>query len=156
LLCHGRGPAEGIGLETDGCPLYSHPNSLTDNRNCVACMTCVKACPTTSVGFFLRPPAYDIASGKHEGSLWEVMLLFLLLGNVFMRRLPELSALLHQDLLSTFPVHAVSTVFTLAAPLVVAGVVTQLWQRPVLEAAESGRPGAGGKTLDFVTLSYGW
>jgi hypothetical protein len=43
-------------------------------------MTCVKACPNESVGFFLRPPAYDIATGEHEASLPEVFLLFLLLG----------------------------------------------------------------------------
>ena len=36
------GPAEGEGLETGGCPVYSHPAQLTDNRNCVLCMTCLK------------------------------------------------------------------------------------------------------------------
>lgn len=39
------GPAEGEGQETLGCPVYSHPAQLTDNRNCVLCMTCLKACP---------------------------------------------------------------------------------------------------------------
>ncbi len=37
------GPAEPPeGLETLGCPLYSHPAQLVDNRNCVLCMTCLK------------------------------------------------------------------------------------------------------------------
>ncbi|GAX80436.1 hypothetical protein CEUSTIGMA_g7875.t1, partial [Chlamydomonas eustigma] len=33
------------GLESVGCPLYSHPAQLTDNRHCVNCMECLKACP---------------------------------------------------------------------------------------------------------------
>jgi polyferredoxin len=50
--CYKGGPAEPPqGLETNGCPLYSHPAQLTDNRNCVLCMECDKvgrnprACP---------------------------------------------------------------------------------------------------------------
>ncbi len=41
--CSKGGPAEGLGQETDGCPLYSHPAHLSDNRDCVLCMVCLKA-----------------------------------------------------------------------------------------------------------------
>src|SRR4051794_23336727 len=41
--CYKGGPEEPpAGLETSGCPLYSHPAQLTDNRNCVLCMECDK------------------------------------------------------------------------------------------------------------------
>lgn len=58
--CFKGGPAEGEGLATDGCPLGTHPAHLTDNRNCVLCLTCVQACPHRSVQLRLRPPAADL------------------------------------------------------------------------------------------------
>ncbi|MEM9980110.1 MAG: sigma 54-interacting transcriptional regulator, partial [Cyanobacteria bacterium P01_D01_bin.2] len=54
--CYKGGPAKGEGQETLGCPVYSHPAQLVDNRNCVLCMTCLKACPHRSVELNLRPP----------------------------------------------------------------------------------------------------
>lgn len=47
--CYKGGPEEGEGQETDGCPLYSHPAQMTDNRNCVLCMTCLKVTQLTRV-----------------------------------------------------------------------------------------------------------
>ena len=58
--CFKGGPAEGEGLATAGCPLGTHPAHLTDNRNCVLCLTCVQACPHRSVNLRLRPPAADL------------------------------------------------------------------------------------------------
>jgi len=58
--CFKGGPADGEGLATAGCPLGTHPAHLTDNRNCVLCLTCVQACPHRSVQLALRPPAADI------------------------------------------------------------------------------------------------
>ncbi|MFN7741582.1 MAG: sigma 54-interacting transcriptional regulator [Cyanobacteriota bacterium] len=58
--CFKGGPAEGEGLATAGCPLGTHPAHLTDNRNCVLCLTCVQACPHRSVSLRLRPPAADL------------------------------------------------------------------------------------------------
>lgn len=55
-----RGPAEGEGLATAGCPLGTHPAHLEDNRNCVLCLTCAQACPHRSVQLRLRPPAADL------------------------------------------------------------------------------------------------
>ncbi|CAE8657187.1 unnamed protein product [Polarella glacialis] len=85
-------------VEVRGAPrltvtrLYSHPASLKDNRNCVLCMTCLKACPHQSVQLNLRAPGIDFgfpflfpvpgtaASAGHEPRPSEVALLFLLFG----------------------------------------------------------------------------
>lgn len=72
------------GQETGGCPLYSHPAQLEDNRDCVLCMTCLKACPNRSVQLNLRFPAADLLE-QHKGFWAEVMLLLLLLGGVCMQ-----------------------------------------------------------------------
>ena len=63
--CFKGGPAEGEGLATAGCPLGSHPAHLSDNRNCVLCMTCTQACPNRSVQLRLRPPAADLQRTMH-------------------------------------------------------------------------------------------
>lgn len=89
--CYKGGPQKGEGLETDGCPLYSHPAQLPDNRDCVLCMTCLKACPHRSVEVNLRPPGIELWT-THVPRTYEVALLLLLLGGVFLHRLPELQA----------------------------------------------------------------
>jgi len=71
------------GQATGGCPLYSHPAQLQDNRDCVLCMTCLKACPHRSVQLNLRFPTSDLLD-NHQGSWAEVALLLLLFGGVFM------------------------------------------------------------------------
>jgi transcriptional regulator with AAA-type ATPase domain/NAD-dependent dihydropyrimidine dehydrogenase PreA subunit len=87
--CYKGGPQKGEGLETEGCPLYSHPAQLEDNRDCVLCMTCLKACPHRSVEVNLRPPGIELWT-THIPRTYEVALLLLLLGGVFVHRLPEL------------------------------------------------------------------
>jgi transcriptional regulator with AAA-type ATPase domain/NAD-dependent dihydropyrimidine dehydrogenase PreA subunit len=71
------------GQATGGCPLYSHPAQLQDNRDCVLCMTCLKACPNRSVQLNLRFPASDLLE-DHRGFWAEAALLLLLLGGVVM------------------------------------------------------------------------
>ena len=66
--CFKGGAADGEGLETDGCPLGSHPAHLSDNRNCVLCMSCVQACPNRSPQLRLRPPAADLQPSMHTPS----------------------------------------------------------------------------------------
>ncbi len=68
---------------TGGCPLYSHPAQLQDNRDCVLCMTCIKACPHRSVQLNLRFPTSDLLD-NHQGFWAEVALLLLLFGGVFL------------------------------------------------------------------------
>ena len=58
--CFKGGPADGEGLASQGCPLGTHPAHLSDNRNCVLCLTCAQACPNRSVQLRLRPPAADL------------------------------------------------------------------------------------------------
>jgi transcriptional regulator with AAA-type ATPase domain/NAD-dependent dihydropyrimidine dehydrogenase PreA subunit len=79
--CFKGGPAEGEGLATAGCPLGTHPAHLTDNRNCVLCLTCVQACPHRSVQLRLRPPGADLQRSMDppEG---EVGLVLVLAGGV--------------------------------------------------------------------------
>jgi NAD-dependent dihydropyrimidine dehydrogenase PreA subunit len=91
--CYKGGPQKGEGLETDGCPLYSHPAQLEDNRDCVLCMTCLKACPHRSVEFNLRPSGIELWT-THVPRTYEVALLLLLLSGVFLHRLPQLQSLL--------------------------------------------------------------
>ncbi|MEH1866312.1 MAG: cyclic nucleotide-binding domain-containing protein [Nostoc sp.] len=71
------------GQATGGCPLYSHPAQLQDNRDCMLCMTCLKACPHRSVQLNLRFPTSDLLD-NHRGFWAEVALLLLLFGGVFM------------------------------------------------------------------------
>ncbi len=66
-----------------GCPLYSHPAQLQDNRDCMLCMTCLKTCPNRSAQLNLRFPASDLLD-NHHGFWAEVALLLLLFGGVFM------------------------------------------------------------------------
>jgi transcriptional regulator with AAA-type ATPase domain/NAD-dependent dihydropyrimidine dehydrogenase PreA subunit len=77
------------GQATGGCPLYSHPAQLQDNRDCVLCMTCLKACPHRSVQLNLRFPASDLLD-NHQGFWAEAALLLLLLGGVFMHHAPRI------------------------------------------------------------------
>lgn len=68
--CYKGGPPQPPrGLESTGCPLYSHPAQLEDNRNCVLCMECIKACPHSSVEFNLRPPGDLGIACKAAGAL---------------------------------------------------------------------------------------
>lgn len=76
-------PLPNEGQATEGCPLYSHPAQLPDNRDCVLCMTCLKACPNRSVQLNLRFPAADLLE-THRGFAAEAALLLLLLGGIFM------------------------------------------------------------------------
>lgn len=71
------------GQATGGCPLYSHPAQLQDNRDCMLCMTCLKTCPNRSAQLNLRFPASDLLD-HHQGFWAEVALLLLLFGGVFM------------------------------------------------------------------------
>jgi len=89
--CYKGGPQKGEGMKTGGCPVYSHPAQMEDNRDCVLCMTCLKACPHRSVELNLRPPGIELWT-THVPRSYEVALLLLLLGGVFLHRLPVLQA----------------------------------------------------------------
>jgi polyferredoxin len=116
--CYKGGAAKGEGQETNGCPLYSHPAQLTENKDCVLCMTCLKACPHRSVEFNLRPPGIELWT-THIPNSYEVALLFLLLNVVFLHRLPEISIRLGLDLhLERFSNHALVSIIVLTVPMI--------------------------------------
>ncbi|MBO9998324.1 MAG: 4Fe-4S binding protein [Cyanobacteria bacterium SID2] len=147
--CYKGGPEKGEGQETDGCPLYSHPAQLQDNRDCVLCMTCLKACPHRSVEFNWRLPGIELWT-THVPRSYEVALLFLLLSGVFLHRLPELQETLQWSFdLDRFLPHLELSLLVLLAPVLVPvfGYLTiygihRVWKTP--------------KPRSFVELSYGY
>ena len=147
--CYKGGAAKGEGQETNGCPLYSHPAQLTENRDCVLCMTCLKACPHRSVEFNLRPPGIELWT-THTPRSYEVALLFLLLNVVFLHRLPEISAKLNINLhLEQFGNHALVSIIVLSLPIAI----------PLL--AESaialiGKLNRRYRPRKFIELAYGY
>ena len=145
--CYKGGPAEGEGQETAGCPIYSHPAQLSDNRNCVLCMTCLKACPHKSVALNLRPPGIELWT-THQPTSYEVALLLLLLGAVFLHRLPQLTTRVLGDatLLESFWGHAIASTAVLFLPGAIALLFDQIRVR---------LQGTGAKR-DFLTLAYGY
>lgn len=147
--CYKGGAAKGEGQETDGCPLYSHPAQLTNNRDCVLCMTCLKACPHRSVEFNLRPPGIELWT-THTPHSYEVALLFLLLNVVFLHRLPEISSKLNLDLhLEQFSFHAGISVLMLSLPIVI-----PLFAQTAI--ALIGKTNQQYKPRKFIELAYGY
>ena len=144
--CYKGGPQKGEGLETGGCPLYSHPAQLEDNRDCVLCMTCLKACPHRSVELNLRPPGIELWT-THQPTYAEVCLLFLLFGAVFLHRLPEIEAQFGWQLhLDNFGIHAGVSLLALLMPgtlALVAYAFIRLLQRNY-------------KPRPFLELAYGY
>lgn len=142
--CYKGGPQKGEGLETGGCPIYSHPAQLQDNRDCVLCMTCLKACPHRSVELNLRPPGIELWT-THQPRYAEVCLLFLLFGAVFLHRLPELEQAIGVDLhLDQFGVHLGVSIVALLIP----GAIALLFDRLIRLFNQKSRP--------FVELAYGY
>ncbi|HEY9764185.1 MAG TPA: cyclic nucleotide-binding domain-containing protein [Trichocoleus sp.] len=147
--CYKGGPQKGEGLETNGCPLYSHPAQLEDNRDCVLCMTCLKACPHRSVEFNLRPPGIELWT-THVPRSYEVALMFLLLGAVYLHRLPELQSRLGLTWdLSAQGVHALVSVGLLGV-----GAIAPLLAQAMLRLIYRFRPSC--KPKPFLTLAYGY
>jgi transcriptional regulator with AAA-type ATPase domain/NAD-dependent dihydropyrimidine dehydrogenase PreA subunit len=114
--CYKGGPEKGEGMATGGCPVYSHPAQLQDNRDCVLCMTCLKACPHRSVELNLRPPGIDLWT-THTATAAEVALLFLLFGSTLLHRLPEISQQFGWSInLEDFGTHTAMSVLVLLVP----------------------------------------
>ncbi|MEB3294865.1 MAG: sigma 54-interacting transcriptional regulator [Synechococcales bacterium] len=114
--CYKGGAQKGEGQETGGCPIYSHPAQLQENKDCVLCMTCLKACPHRSVELNLRPPAIELWT-THSAKDSEVALLFLMLGAAFLHRLPEFSSQYDLQLpLQQFGWHGIFAILALFFP----------------------------------------
>ncbi len=145
--CYKGGPAEGEGQATMGCPVYSHPAQLTDNRDCVLCMTCLKACPHKSVALNLRPPGIELWNA-HQTRSYEVALLLLLLGAVFLHRLPQLTMLVlgTNAGLESFGGHAIASTIALFLPGAIALLIDRL--RKQFQGT--------GPRRTFLELAYGY
>ncbi|MGB7414570.1 MAG: 4Fe-4S binding protein, partial [Thermosynechococcaceae cyanobacterium] len=160
--CYKGGPEKGEGQDTNGCPIYSHPAQLEENRDCVLCMTCLKACPHRSVEFNLRPPGIELWT-THQPRSYEVALLLLLLGGIFLHRLPEIEALLAVNLhLNEFWPHfrvsvgvlAIATLFPIATHAIQA--LLQKKPRPFLELTYGYLPLVlGGSLAHYLDLGLG-
>ncbi|MBD2257457.1 sigma 54-interacting transcriptional regulator [Pseudanabaena sp. FACHB-2040] len=147
--CYKGGPQKGEGQETNGCPLYSHPAQLEDNRDCVLCMTCLKACPHRSVEVNLRPPGIELWT-THVPRSYEVALMFLLLGAVYLHRLPELQARLGY----TWDLSAQGGHALLSVGLLGVGAIAPLLAQLMLKLQHRLRPAC--KPRPFLTLAYGY
>jgi transcriptional regulator with AAA-type ATPase domain/NAD-dependent dihydropyrimidine dehydrogenase PreA subunit len=147
--CYKGGPQKGEGMESDGCPLYSHPAQLEDNRDCVLCMTCLKACPHRSVEFNLRPPGIELWT-THIPRNYEVALLFLLLDAVFLHHLPEIQTKLGLNLdLTRFGTHFTLSVIALSVPALIPFAGYGL-MRLVYSTTQKIQP------RRFIELAYGY
>lgn len=158
-------------METGGCPLYSHPAQLEDNRDCVLCMTCLKACPHRSVELNLRPPGIELWT-THVPRSYEVALLLLLLGGIYLHRLPEVQSRLglNLDLAQFWPHFCLSLVLLLlpaSIPMLAYGLMQLFYQnlkfqipnpkpRPLVELAYGYLPLVlGGNLAHFLRLGLG-
>lgn len=142
--CYKGGPQLGEGQETGGCPVYSHPAQLQDNKDCVLCMTCLKACPHRSVELNLRPPGIELWT-THKPNYPEVALLFLLFGATFLHRLPEIEQEMGWNLqLENFGIHTLVSVAVLFVPVAIAFPIHGLIR--LLDR----------KSRPFVQLAYGY
>ncbi|MCU0533855.1 MAG: sigma 54-interacting transcriptional regulator [Hydrococcus sp. Prado102] len=147
--CYKGGPQKGEGMETDGCPLYSHPAQLEDNRDCVLCMTCLKACPHRSVEFNLRPPGIELWT-THVPHSYEVALLLLLLNTVFLHRLSELQTWLGLSLdLKLFWTHFLVSVAALSLPALIP-LIGYGMMRIIYQFNNKIKP------RSFIELAYGY
>jgi len=160
--CYKGGEQKGEGMETDGCPLYSHPAQLEDNRDCVLCMTCLKACPHRSIEFNLRPPGIELWT-THIPHGYEVALLLLLLGGVYLHRLPQLQSWLGLPIdLANFWQHLglslVVLIIPAAIPLFAYGLmkISSPKPRPFVELAYGYLPLVlGGNLAYYLQLGLG-
>lgn len=150
--CYKGGPQKGEGQETGGCPLYSHPAQLQENKDCVLCMTCLKACPHRSVEFNLRPPGIELWT-THTPTHAEVALLFLMLGAVLLHRLPEIEQQFGWNLhLEQFGWHVAVSVLALLVPIAIALLAYGLiWLARKIQQTLSPC-----KSRSFIELAYGY
>jgi len=147
--CYKGGPRKGEGQETGGCPIYSHPAQLEENRDCVLCMTCLKACPHRSVEFNLRPPAIELWT-THTPRAYEVALLLLLLDAVFLHHLPELLSGLGWSVnLENGWIHSGLAIALLSLPALLP-FIAQSVLHGVQKVAHTRKP------RPFVELAYGY
>jgi transcriptional regulator with AAA-type ATPase domain/NAD-dependent dihydropyrimidine dehydrogenase PreA subunit len=154
--CYKGGVGFGEGATTNGCPIYSHPAQLTDNKDCVLCMTCLKACPHRSVELNLRPPGIELWT-THIPHGYEVALLFLLLGGVYLHRLPAIDRLLGLQVdLTQFLPHLGLSIAAMIVPAIIPCLAYVMMQGFYQLGQREFIPFKLCKPLPFITLAYGY
>ncbi len=109
-------------------------------------MTCLKACPHRSVEFNLRPPGIELWT-THTPRYYEICLLFLLFGAVFLHRLPEIEQEFGWNLhLNHFGLHTGISLLALLVPVAIALVAHPLVG--IISRNQKPRP--------FLELAYGY
>ncbi len=154
--CYKGGKGFGEGATTNGCPIYSHPAQLSDNKDCVLCMTCLKACPHRSVELNLRPPGIELWT-THIPHSYEVALLFLLLGGVYLHHLQDLNYLLNLQIdLTQFLPHLGLSIAAIIIPITIPCLAYILMQVIYYLGRLESIPFTVSKPLPFITLAYGY
>ncbi len=60
-------------LDARSCPSLLNPTTLRSNADCLVCLQCVKACPSSNMGLFLRWP-FPVADTRETRASWLVTL----------------------------------------------------------------------------------
>lgn len=113
------------GQATGGCPLYSHPAQLQDNRDCILCMTCLKACPNRSAHLNFRFPAVDLLE-NHQGFWAEIALLLLLLAGPFLHHSQRILGWVGQENLPLDAEHLLTSIPVVGLLLSIPWLMTYL------------------------------
>lgn len=156
----GPGDAATGSLPTEGCPMQYHSAKLQDNSMCVLCMSCIQACPNSSIELRLRPPSIDLWT-THVPKVYESSLMFMLLGASYLRMLPSLASQLglSPDLFAHKTPHILVSAAVLAAPGLIAWCADAT-SRAALKAAAQASDGAVSADAllpaPFLWLSYGY
>jgi len=68
-----RRPANRNRLDARSCPSLLNPVALKNNTDCLVCLQCAKACPSSNMGLFLRRP-FPLSDVREAVASWPVML----------------------------------------------------------------------------------
>jgi len=60
-------------LDARSCPSLLNPETLKSNTDCLVCLQCAKACPSSNMGLFLRKP-FPIADLREPLASWAITL----------------------------------------------------------------------------------
>lgn len=65
-------------LDARSCPSLLNPAALNSNSDCLVCLQCAKACPSSNIGLFLRKP-FPSADEREALASWAVVLFLIVL-----------------------------------------------------------------------------
>lgn len=68
-----RRPENRNRLDARSCPSLLNPVTLKSNTDCLVCLQCAKACPSSNMGLFLRRP-FHVSDVRQALASWPVML----------------------------------------------------------------------------------